>query len=340
MIQSSATTVETSREERHGESPHVSVILCTWNNSHQLTLTLDSALQLEVPAGLRWELVVVNNNSTDTTDQVIALYADRLPLRRVFEGRQGLSRARNAGLEAAAGELIIFTDDDVRFDPAWLRTYWEAYQAHPSGYFFGGPVESLFEGTPPPPALMRFAPYSVRGLDFGEAEGPVPRTARFISANWACEKAALLKVGGFNPDLGLGSREGKVSIGEETELMDRLHAIGMERFYLPRARLRHFVPMSKCSVQHIGDRQQANVERRMLQEPGEWMEKWEKGWFCSLRLRLSFRYEYLWRRFRGRPGYAQYIHMRQIEGEYRAYRELKRRAQSSAANVAQRRNCA
>jgi glycosyltransferase involved in cell wall biosynthesis len=101
------------------------------------------------PGDVRWEIVVVNNRCTDDTDAVLEWHARRLPLRRVFEDKQGQSHARNAAAVAARGELIVWTDDDVLVDPQWLTEMLAAAHAHPEFSFFGGPIDPWFEHDPP-----------------------------------------------------------------------------------------------------------------------------------------------------------------------------------------------
>ena len=72
--------------------------------------------KLQIPDGVDWELLVVNNNCTDKTDEVIARHSEVLPLRRLLELKPGLSNARNCAVEAAQGQLLIWTDDDVLVD--------------------------------------------------------------------------------------------------------------------------------------------------------------------------------------------------------------------------------
>src|SRR4051812_4932182 len=109
----------------------VTVAICTWNRSALLDRTLTSMRHLVIPEGVEWEILVVNNNCTDDTDDVLSRHFAGLPLRRVFEPRQGLSNARNAAIDVAAGELICWTDDDVLVDPGWLSAYVEAASRWP-----------------------------------------------------------------------------------------------------------------------------------------------------------------------------------------------------------------
>ena len=178
----------------------LSLVLCTWNNAARLRITLDAIAQCNVPEGMRWELVLVNNNCTDATDAVAAEFAKRLPLHLVHEPAPGLSRARNAGLSAATGDLVVFTDDDVRPYPHWLAAFWDAYRRYPEGHYFGGPIESEFEGVQPDERLVALAPPSVRGLDYGPTERagereltsfrPTGRVHDLRSASWAISTRA------------------------------------------------------------------------------------------------------------------------------------------------------
>ena len=105
--------------------------------------------QLTLPPGLDWELVVVNNNSPDDTDRVIAAHTGQLPIVRVFEGKQGHCHARNAAVAAARGDFLVWTDDDVLVPPDWLTHYLDAAARHPEAAVFGGPVRPWFAVTPP-----------------------------------------------------------------------------------------------------------------------------------------------------------------------------------------------
>src|SRR5262249_22427954 len=148
---------------------HVTVAICTWNRANLLDQTLARMRELAIPTGTRWELLLVNNNCTDATDEVIAKHADALPLRRLLETKQGLSHARNCALEHLRGELLIWTDDDVLVDPGWLAAYVDAANATPGAGYFGGPVEPWFEAEPPSDIKRHLA--AIRGafalVDYG-----------------------------------------------------------------------------------------------------------------------------------------------------------------------------
>ncbi|HEY1482576.1 MAG TPA: glycosyltransferase, partial [Candidatus Acidoferrum sp.] len=106
-------------------SVHLTVILCTYNRCRSLPAALQSVAAQQLPDALEWEILVVDNNSTDQTSDVVSEFAQRNPpgrIRYLFEPRQGLSNARNAAIREARGEVIAFMDDDVTVDPYWLQT--------------------------------------------------------------------------------------------------------------------------------------------------------------------------------------------------------------------------
>lgn len=127
----------------------VTIAICTWNRAPLLRRTLEQMTQLRVPSGLQWELIVVANCCTDTTQQVVRGMATQLPIRIISEGRPGISNARNAAVDAAIGEYIIMADDDVLVSADWLTAYARAFERYPEAAVFGGPIIPWFSVTVP-----------------------------------------------------------------------------------------------------------------------------------------------------------------------------------------------
>jgi len=243
---------------------HVSIIVCTWNNCRRLGQTLDAIGRCRIPPELKWELVLVNNNSSDDTPVVARQFFDRLPLVYLEEPRQGLSRARNAGLHSAKGSLIIFTDDDVTPCVDWIATYWAAYQRSPQGFYFGGRLTPEYETAPPEPDLYPLATFPVTGLDWGARPRLLEPHERFLGANWACPAYALRLVGDFDVQLGLDASLGKRRVGEEWDLMERLRCRSILPWYLPDAIVAHFVPQHKCQLGYLAGNWEAHGYRAAL----------------------------------------------------------------------------
>jgi glucosyl-dolichyl phosphate glucuronosyltransferase len=107
-------------------------------------------IELSIPSSVKWELLVVNNNCSDSTDEVISHFSSRLPIKRLFEARPGKSNALNRAVQDAKGKYLVCTDDDVLVDSRWLIEYKSAFEAWPDAVLFGGPVEPWFQKTPPP----------------------------------------------------------------------------------------------------------------------------------------------------------------------------------------------
>ena len=121
-------------------SPSVSVCICTYNRSQSLQRTLNSfASQIDINLG-PVEVLIVDNNCTDDTPKVVEAFRERLPIRRVTESRQGLAHARNRAVADFRGDVLLFTDDDVRLGPGWLAAYQDAIRRFPDADYFGGRI--------------------------------------------------------------------------------------------------------------------------------------------------------------------------------------------------------
>ena len=303
----------------------LSIIISTWNNSARLAKTLEALSTCAAPPNLHWELIVVNNNCSDNTDAVVASFVTKLPIHYLFEPEQGTSRGKNVALTAATGTLSVLTDDDVTPGRQWINAYWAAFQARPQGFFFGGPVESEFEAQDVDRELLELAPHSVRGLSWGDEPRLLTESVPFLGANWACPTEILRQLGGFDPGLGLNPSSGQVRVGEESELMRRLRDCGWHAWYLPAARLKHFVPRNKSSLRHLGDRAEAtgfyfaSVGRQQL--PQSRMFGTLPLLYCDALRRLL---KWSWARSKGGKAYREYLQWRRHLGVIRGARELRR----------------
>ena len=144
---------------RAADARDVSLTLARESASHAETLASLAGLTTREP----WELIVVDNNSTDATPLVVAAAAARfpVPLRYIFEREQGRCAALNAGIRAARGEVIVTTDDDVRVEPNWLDTARDALGGLDCDYV-GGKVLPVWSGTRPPWLPNRRRPQAPR----------------------------------------------------------------------------------------------------------------------------------------------------------------------------------
>jgi glucosyl-dolichyl phosphate glucuronosyltransferase len=231
----------------------ISVVICTYNRCEVLKQTLQSFAEMELPSGFSWELLVVDNNSTDATREFISSVAkeSQLPLRYLFEERQGKTFALNAGVKEAKGEVLAFTDDDVRVDPRWLSRIKEAFdQSDCAGV--GGKIVPLWS-SPKPPWLVLEGAYKLNdihgGYDLGgEVRQVTPKTTPF-GANLAFRKTAFAKHGLFRTDLG-PSANSQMPM-EETEFCRRLMLGGENILYLPGVVVYHRVDKKLMTKKHF-----------------------------------------------------------------------------------------
>lgn len=226
-----------------------SVVVCTYNRAASLRHTLEALHAQRVPADLSWELIVVDNNSQDGTRQVVEEYQARMPyLRYEFEGRQGLSHARNHGLSCARGGTVLFTDDDVRPEPDWVMQILKGLDEQQADAC-GGYIAPIWETPPPAWLTARFHGFlAIKMLD-GPAR-PIKDSSELpYGANMAFRRALFDRVGVFDTQRG---RTGNVlASGEDGELFERILASGAKVVYLPEARVNHCVESFRLNKRYF-----------------------------------------------------------------------------------------
>jgi glycosyltransferase involved in cell wall biosynthesis len=234
----------------HGRTMKIDIAICTWNRSSLLAQTLLRLMELSIPPEVEWQLLVINNNSTDDTADVLTSFESRLPLSPVFEPQPGQAQARNRALSETRADYVIWTDDDVLVDPGWLAAYARAFQRWPDAAFFGGPVEPWFEGTPPRWLADHWQQvanvFAVRAL--GDEVLAFDANRVPYGANFAV-KIAIHREYAYDPTLGL--RPGSEVRGEETQILRRMLADGHTGWWVPDAKVRHFVPRARQSLSYL-----------------------------------------------------------------------------------------
>jgi len=212
-----AEPLHAARPEDASDGVRFTVAVCTFNRAGMLRGCLEDLVALAPPAGGH-EILVVDNNSSDATREVVEGFMSDAPeLRYLFEPEQGLSHARNAACRAARGEYVVFFDDECRIPFGYLRIADEVVdQRAPS--IFGGLIVPRFT-TPPPPWY----------LDGYGGNGRLGTEARSLASdeflaggNIAVRRSVAEELGGFDPDLGMIG--GRIRFGEETDLQLRHRA--------------------------------------------------------------------------------------------------------------------
>jgi glycosyltransferase involved in cell wall biosynthesis len=225
------------------------VLICTYNRADLLGDTLDSLARSRV-GGLQWDVVVVDNNSSDATRGVITSRVAGFPvaLRYIFEPRQGKSVALNTGLAATDAEIIVFTDDDVRVSEGWLEASCRPMLDDAGIDYTGGPVLPMWER--PCPGWLDARRSDLWGtlaiLDYGPERFVFEQRRRVpVGANMAVRRTLIDRIGGFDPDLG---RRGDSLLGQEqAEFFCRSREIGARGIYVPEMSLHHHVPARRLT---------------------------------------------------------------------------------------------
>ena len=230
-------------------NPHIriSLVVATYNRSAALVELLRSVAAQRLDPAL-WECVVVDNRSTDDTAARFEAFSREhpdLPLRRIYEPKQGLSHARNAGIAASRGEIVAIVDDDERINPDFLTAYVELFDSRPDAASAGGKVIPVYEtGRPHWMSLYTEKPIA-NPTDWGGRVRPFPDGHIPAGGNMAFRRSALERCGLFNLDLGrIGDR---LIGGEESDLFARLRRAGKPCYYTPGAVIEHIIPARKLT---------------------------------------------------------------------------------------------
>ena len=228
----------------------VSVIICTYNRCELLAKALDSVAASVLPASFVWEVLVVDNNSTDQTRDVVEGFCRQYPgrFRYVLEPRQGVSYARNTGVRESRGEVVAYMDDDVIVGPEWLKNLVSALH---NGEWAGCGGRILPVWTASPPSWLPVKePYGLAPLavfDLGSEGGPLSEPP--FGTNMAFKRKVFEQYGRFRTDLGRCANS--LRSNEDTEFGRRLIAGGEPLKYVPSAVVYHPVPAERLEKRYF-----------------------------------------------------------------------------------------
>ena len=230
------------------------MVICCHNSAQRLEPTLAHLAAQQVPSGLDWEVIVVDNASTDDTTQVAqAAWPANHPagFRVIPEPRAGLSYARHRGFHEARYDIISFVDDDNWVCPEWVRLVTEVLNEHPEVGACGGCQEEVCEIEPP----AWFDQYKT-----GYAVGPQAEAPGVMTGIWDCLGGAGMSIRrsaweqlldrGFHPLLA-GRQGSALTSGEDVEFMYVLRLAGWSLYYEPRMRIRHFIPAGRLQWSYL-----------------------------------------------------------------------------------------
>jgi len=230
--------------------PDVSIVVCTRNRPHAIVICLDAiAAAIQKATSASVEVVLVDNGSDDETGRVAGDWIRAHPRLRavlVNEPRKGLSRARNAGVSAASGVWLAFTDDDCRLDPDYIGNLLAHAERDERPVLRGGRVLLGDPGdinftTLDVSRRRVFAPASEKARPSEHIGGWI------LGCNMAIRRDAILKVGRFDERFGAGAQ---FKAGEDSDFIIRCHLAGISVEYVPDMLVHH----------HHGRRTQAQID--------------------------------------------------------------------------------
>jgi glycosyltransferase involved in cell wall biosynthesis len=232
----------------------LSVLIPAYNAERFIPRLLNSLITAERPSGFDWEVIVVDNNSTDATSRLINSFKDRLPLLNyLFEPQPGKCHALNRALQDCRSEFVAFLDHDVVVQPNYLVGLAKTIAS--SQYnVFGGRILPLWE-TEPPPWLqdgmhLRNSYGGIIAHDYGEEPKPYTAEMRLpVGCNFFCRRSLFDRVGLFNTLL--GPRPGLQIAGEESDILRRFQSVGEQLLYAPAATVHHPVDPERATKSYF-----------------------------------------------------------------------------------------
>ncbi|NES02578.1 MAG: glycosyltransferase family 2 protein [Okeania sp. SIO2F4] len=226
-------------ESENISNPQISVAVCTYNRADRLVSALDALITQSLPTE-KFEIILVDNASTDNTKEVCAKYQEKLSnLHYIYESVQGLSRARNTAINNARGKYISYLDDDAIPCEIWLAEILQTFEiVTPMPIGIGGPIYPLWEMGEPEwmQSEMDFL-FSI--IDYGKESHWLKFPKFPFGANMSYQREAILKVGGF--DESLGRKGGSLLSCEEYLLNKTLTKQGGKFYYNSQASVQHWI---------------------------------------------------------------------------------------------------
>jgi glycosyltransferase involved in cell wall biosynthesis len=229
--------------------PFISVIIPTHNRSALLRQTVETFLAQDYPG--RWELILVDNASTDDTWSVIeGFIRDDGRVRGISEKRKGAHFARNSGAVASKGQLLYFTDDDMLADESLLSEIIKGFETDPSVASVTGKVLPRWDTEPPVWILQHCRNSLLSLIDLGEATIVSEDDPGVFSCHQAVDRTVFFEAGGFNPDTNADEFTGD----NETGLNIKIRRLGYKFAYVGTAVTHHIIPASRMTQSYLNSR--------------------------------------------------------------------------------------
>ncbi len=222
----------------------LSVIICTYNRDQHIGRALESLVNQDYNAS-DYEIIVVDNNSTDKTSEIIHNFKEAHPsyqIQLAKETRQGLSYARNKGLALAQGRYIAYIDDDGIARSDYVSNIKKCSIKFPDDVAFGGKVLPKYEKGQPPAWMSHYIERIISIVDLGNEVKELKKTYP-VGCNMFFKKSIIDKIGGFNTALKLRS--------DDKYIFLKLRSKGYRILYIPDVVVWHFIDHFRNSLSYV-----------------------------------------------------------------------------------------
>jgi glycosyltransferase involved in cell wall biosynthesis len=232
----------------------LSILICTYNRAPLLTRTLEHVAAQAIPSNIRWEIVVIDNNCTDQTSDVIRQFSNdpRIPeLRSIRETQQGIAHARRRAFLESRGELLVSVDDDCLLEPDWIEQALHFVSEHPHAGMFGGRHVIVWER--PPNRVADLYGDSLARQDFGGQEVRMSSNSRscLVGAAFVVRREAIVASGWLESGVLVGRCGESLGAGEDAEIFFRIRHAGWECWYTPKLVLSHIIPEKRTTLPYL-----------------------------------------------------------------------------------------
>jgi len=223
----------------------LSIIVCTYNREDLIEKCLT---HLANQTCKDFELVIVNNNSTDKTEEICKTFIQNHPgenIRLVFEEKKGLCAARNCGIKNSTGEWLAYMDDDAFADSKYVENFFTFIASHPQARVCGGKITPYFESKRPK-WLSHYILPIVTTLDKGNKITFFKHRSYPVGANMLVHREMFAKYGMFDENIGFKGENRTIS-SDEKEFFLRFIGKEIQAYYLPNVCVEHWVPDSRLT---------------------------------------------------------------------------------------------
>lgn len=222
----------------------ISIIICTYNRDKFIEDALKALVQQTLSPS-DYEVIVVNNNCTDQTTEIVNAFIENHPniaIRQIFESNQGLSFARNKGLQEAKYDVVSYIDDDGIAEPKYLEKIVRYFEEHPEVVGIGGKVIPIYE-VEEPAWYNPFLRMMVTAIDFGDKTFKCKGKKYPAGCSMTYRKQLLLETGGFNNALKWRA--------DDKYIFHQVSKISDEIYYYPEIKVGHHIDKARTTDENF-----------------------------------------------------------------------------------------